>query len=352
MSGCGRWLQHTVRIAGMVTLLGLAACGFKDKPVPPQHAVPKAIDDLRVEIGDKGAILSWTYPKETVTGRDVDEIDGFELYRAEIPAQSYCATCPVPYSARVTVAGGSVSPGGGRTATFEVKDVRPGHVYVFMVRSRTGWWVESKDSNEVSFFWQTPPEVPHGLTVTAGDGANTLQWQPVTQKEGTVPSTAPMRYQVYRGVDGGVVAALGEPLATNSFSDQAVENGREYTYQVQTISTYAQGAVRSGLSESVQAKPMDRTAPSVPKKFEGLRTEIGVKLYWEHVESGDLAGYRIYRRAMGESKPTLVGEVQLPMNIFTDSKAPPALLFYSISSIDTQNPANESARSNEIRIEN
>ncbi len=352
MNGCGRWLQHTVRIAGMVTLCGLAACGFKDKPVPPQHAVPKAIDDLRAEIGDKGATLSWTYPKETVTGHDVDEIDGFELYRAEIPAQSYCATCPVPYSARVTVAGGSVPPSGGRAATFEVKDVRPGHVYVFMVRSRTGWWVESKDSNEVSFFWQTPPEVPPGLTVTAGDGANTLQWQPVAQKEGTVPNTAPMRYQVYRGIDGGAVAALGEPLAANSFSDQTVENDREYTYQVQAMSTYAQGAVRSGLSEAVQAKPMDRTAPPVPKKFEGLRTEIGVKLYWEHVESGDLAGYRLYRRAMGESKPTLVGEVQLPMNIFTDSKAPSVLLFYSISSIDTQNPANESVRSIEIRIEN
>lgn len=354
MSGRGRWLQRMVRLAAMMTLLGLvvAACGFKDKPVPPQQALPKAIDDLRADMHAQGATLSWSYPKETLTGRDVDEIDGFEVYRAEIPGQSYCATCPVPYTSRVTVAGGLIAPGGGRVATYEVRDVRPGHVYVFMVRSRAGWWVESQDSNEVSFFWQTPPEVPKGLTITAGDGFNMLQWQPVAQKEAVMPNTLPMRYQVYRSIDGETVAALfEEPLTTHNFSDQGVENGREYTYQVQAVSTYALGSMRSALSESVQVRPVDQTAPPVPKKFEGIRTTMGVKLYWEQVETGDLAGYRIYRRAAGENKPTLIDEVQVPLNICTDSKAPLAVLFYSISTIDTQNPANESARSSEIRID-
>jgi hypothetical protein len=84
---------------------------------------------------------------------------------------------------------------------------------------------------------------------------------------------------------------------------------------------------------------------------QGIRTDVGVKIFWEHVEAGDLAGYRVYRRAEGDSKATFVGVVKLPYNMFIDTKAPPKrLFFYAVSSIDTQNPANESAKSAEVKI--
>jgi fibronectin type 3 domain-containing protein len=76
-----------------------------------------------------------------------------------------------------------------------------------------------------------------------------------------------------------------------------------------------------------------------------------VKIYWEHVDAADLAGYRVYRRAEGQNKATFVGEVKLPYNMFIDTKAPQkGLLFYVVSSIDMQNPANESAKSSEVKI--
>lgn len=263
-------------LAVLVPVVLMTACGFKDKPIPPQHAVPGAIQNLRVDVDNQGAVLSWEYPKQSVTGRDLDRIDGFELYRAEIPVQSYCATCPVPYTTRVSLPGGLVPPGGGRTVTYEVKDLRAGNMYVFMVRSKTGWWTESQDSNEVSFLWQTPPGIPQGLTVAAGDGNNVLQWQAVDQsEEGGEKSTA-VHYQIYRAVDGGKIEALGEPVVASSYKDEAVENGREYSYQIQAVSLYPQGVVRGGLSDAVQAKPVDRTAPPVPDTFEGLRTAAGV----------------------------------------------------------------------------
>ena len=89
----------------------------------------------------------------------------------------------------------------------------------------------------------------------------------------------------------------------------------------------------------------------MPQGVQGIRTDVGVKIFWEHVDAGDLAGYRVYRRAEGENKATYVGDANLPYNMFIDTKAPQKVqLFYVVSSIDTQNPANESAKSSEVKI--
>jgi uncharacterized protein len=346
----GRFRGMTCALAILALLLA-GGCGFKDKPVPPQHVVPKAVLDLQVELDEQGATLSWTYPTETVTGGNVEEIDGFALYRAEVPVNSYCKTCPVPYDPPIAVPGGTVPPNSRKTATHEIKNLRPGNLYFFKVRSKTGWWSESQDSNAVSFFWQTPPMTPEGLAATSGDGQNTLHWQPVVLLRDATPTTVPVRYQLYRGVDGGPLAKIGQLLAAHTYIDSMVENDRVYSYQVQALSTYEQGTVNSGLSETVQVKPLDRTAPPVPKGVEGIRTEVGVKIYWNHVEAADLAGYRVYRRSEGEGKAVFIGEVNLPYNMYIDSKAAKGPHFYSVSSIDARSPVNESTRSPEIRID-
>lgn len=345
-------LRETRLVLMILVLLPFYGCGFKDKPVPPQYVVPKAIGDLQAKLDEQGATLSWTYPRETVTGRDIDMIDGFALYRAEIPINLYCPSCPVPYDTPIDIAGGSVPPKSAKKAIHEIKNLRPGMLYFFKVRSRTGWWNASQDSNQVSFLWQIPPLPPDRVSVTSGDGENILQWQPVTRLHDNSRATVPMRYQLYRSVDDGPVTAIGEPLTATAYTDRAVENGKVYAYQVQAISVYEQGTMTSGLSEMMQAHPLDRTAPPVPGKVEGVRTEVGVKVYWEHVATGDLAGYRVYRRTPGESRAVLAGAVYLPYNIYIDAKAPAGQLLYSISSIDSQSPANESARSAEIRIDN
>lgn len=350
MSRFGGRFGKAIFSLAMLVLLSPAGCGFKDKPVPPQHVVPTAVLDLHVDLDERGATLSWSYPQKTVTGETVEAIDAFELYRAEIPASQYCKTCPIPYSAAIEVPGGSMAPNSNKTATCEIRDLRPGNLYFFKVRSQSGWWRESQDSNEVSFFWQTPPMAPEGLTGVGGDGKNTLQWQTVRQLRDAAPTTAPIQYQVYRSVDNGSFAKAGEPIAATSYVDAAVENGRTYAYQVQAISVYSQGSVGSALSAAAKANPLDRTAPPVPAGVVAVRTEVGVKIYWEHPDNADLAGYRVYRR-VGTGAPVLAGEVLLPYNMFTDAKAPSGSLVYSVTSIDAQSPANESARSAETPVE-
>ena len=348
---------QSMRLALGLTALALLAvlggCGYKDKPVAPNQVVPLPVNDLRYQLSDKGVTVSWSYPRETVTGDKVVEISSFDLYRAVVPVGEYCETCPVPYGAPIDLPGGTLPDQGQRTSSYEMTVLRPGNLYFFMVRSKTGWWNESADSNTISFLWNTPPLAPEGLSVKPGDGRNLLAWKPVLKHADGSAVTEPIHYQILRSLNGGVFAKLGEPVAATSHTDLQVENGRNYAYQVQAVSTYKEGDVAGAASEVAEASPIDRTAPPPPRNVEGIMTEVGVKVFWDHVQAGDLAGYRVYRRTGSQTKPELAGEVNLPYNMFIDKKAPRGTeIFYSVTSIDSRKPANESEKTPEVRVQN
>ena len=344
-------LQLSLALTVLILLAVLAGCGYKDKPVPPSQIVPKAVTDLQYQLDEKGVTLYWSYPRETVTGDKLIDIASFDLYRAVVPANEYCETCPIPFASPIDLPGGALPDKGARTASYQMTVLRPGHLYFFKVRSKTGWWSESEDSNVVSFLWNTPPMAPEGLSVKAGDGRTVLAWQPVQRRQDASPLGETVKYQVLRSVDGGVFAKIGEPVATTTYTDTRVENNRTYAYQVQAVSVYKEGEVAGGTSQAVEATPLDRTAPPAPRTVEGLRTDVGVKVYWDQVQADDLAGYRVYRRAAGADKAQLVGTVLLPYNLFLDKKAAAGTqYFYSVTSIDGQNPANESASSPEVVV--
>ena len=348
-----RSLSTVLGLSVLVTVATLGGCGYKDKPVAPSQIVPKAVTDLQYELNEKGVTLYWSYPRETLTGAKVDEVSSFDLYRAVVPVDQYCKTCPVPYQSPIDLPGGAMPDQGGRTASYQMTVLRPGNLYFFKVRSKTGWWSQSEDSNTVSFLWNTPPMAPEGITVSAGDGKNMLRWNPVNRHQDGTPISEQVLYQIHRSVDGAAFAKTGEPLPATSYVDTQVENGKSYAYQVQAVNIYKEGSVAGELSGAVNANPMDKTAPPTPGGVQGIRTDVGIKVFWNHVKAADLMGYKIYRRAEGEGTTKFVGEVLLPYNLFIDKTAPTNVqLSYSVSSVDNQKPANESARSAEVVIGN
>lgn len=325
------------------------ACGFKDKPVAPQYLVPRAIDDLRYAYAADGVTLSWSYPKETVSGDELEEIVEFRLYRAAVAVQDYCEGCPLPFGAPLTLPGGVLPRGDVKTANHEVSSLVPGHLYFFKLRSRNGWWTESKDSNIISLLWYSPPITPQGWSVHPGDGENILSWQPVTRHQDGSSMSSPVLYQIFRGEEDGPFVQLGEPCADLRYVDSGLENGRKYSYRLQAINEYEQGRVVSVMSETVVSIPVDRSPPPPPTGVQALRTETGVKVFWNSVQASDLAGYRVYRRSAGQGLAH-IGTADLPYTIFIDETAAKGqALFYSVSSIDEQNPPNESQRSAEVR---
>ncbi len=335
-------------------LLGLVSggCGYKSLPVAPQGLVPMPVADLKYQLSEKGVTLTWSYPQQTLTGEEIDEIDTFLLYRAVIPTESYCDTCPIPWGNPIKLPGGVLPGMGGKIASYESTLLRPDNLYFFKVHSSTGWMAKSGPSNQVTFMWQTPPEAPSELTATAGDKQVRLAWQPVTSHLDGTPVTGPVEYQVSRSQGRDTFKDVKQVSGTD-FTDTGLKNGIAYTYRVQTLSLFDGHVVNGGTSEPVEVSPVDQTAPAVPVNVGAVRTAAGIKIYWDRVKSRDLRGYRVFRRGPGDdTKPEFLDTIYAPYSLFEDTNVSGNArdYYYSVSSFDKLKPANESARSAEVRV--
>ncbi len=348
----GNRIAGAKALALLFFLVGFCGCGVKTEPLPPQQVVPKQINDLRYELSEKGVTLNWSYPVETVNGTDLEEIATFSLYRAVVPLDKYCETCPIPFGLPIEITGGVIPDSGRKTGQYESTLLRPGHIFFFKVRSGTGAWSQSGDSNIISFTWHTPPKAPKGLVSQPGDSKISLSWQPVTQLIDETGLDVPVKYQVYRSRGGGDFAPLGALVAGTNFVDTKVVNGKKYFYKVQAVSIHKKSQVTGGKTEAVAAVAVDKTPPAPPLGVNAVRTASGIKIIWEESAEKDLKGYRIYRRSALGKKPKKIGEVNAPYTMFVDKKVPAAgdSLTYSVTTFDKAKPANESEHSREVQI--
>ncbi len=346
-------IAHGLTVLLLLVLSGVAGCGYKTMPIPPEEILPMAITDLRYELDERGVTLNWTYPEETVRGDKLSDIESFKMFRAVVPADKYCENCPVPFGEPVLVEGGAIAPGKPKTGVYSSTLLRPRHIYFFKVRSGSGWWAESADSNIVSFMWDIPPASPQTLEAKALDGKVKLNWSGVaTHIDGTA-ITEPIKYRILRQRGGGAFTPVDGLQSQPEFVDTGLINGRKYQYKVQAVTMYEKGQVSGGVSPVVSATPIDRTAPPAPAGVQGVRTAKGVKILWNQVDAPDLKGYRVYRRLPGESQPVMVGEVTAPSTLYDDTSMPDSYeWYYSVSSIDQAKPVNESKRSDEVKVRN
>lgn len=347
-------ISFGARHAGALLLAGalfLGGCGYKTLPVPPEAIVPKAIDDLRYSVDEKGVILTWSYPVETIKGTDLTDIASFELYRAVVSLDSYCPTCPIPFGEPIVVPGGMIGKDGRRKGSYESALLRSGEKYFFKVRSRTSWWTASADSNIITFVWHTPAKAPATLQVEGGDRSVRLQWQAATQLIDGQPLDLPIQYQVLRSLDGKTFEDLATVGTGTSYTDASLQNGQKYFYKIQSVLQVDGNAVGGGMSEVVMTVPVDLTAPDVPTGVTVISFGNGFKVFWDKATAGDLQGYHIYRRAADQKKKERIGDVQAIYTIFEDTTVPAdGQFYYSVTAYDSMKPANESKLSAEATV--
>ena len=158
-------------------------------------------------------------------------------------------------------------------------------------------------------------------------------------------------YQVSRSEGGKEFVNLGNAIGNTNYVDSDVINGKTYFYKVQSLMMLGKDKITGGVTDIVDATPVDLTPPDVPSGVRASSTAAGIRVFWDRPDDPGIAAHRVYRRTKGQSAPEMIGEVNMPASIFVDKSAPEGSKpFYSVTAIDGAEPANESKPSPEATV--
>ncbi len=124
--------------------------------------------------------------------------------------------------------------------------------------------------------------------------------RPPASRKPVLPKIA--GYNIYRSEGEGPPARLNKgPLTALEFRDGDFSFGRAYLYFVRSAAAEAPVAVESVDSEPVKVEPVDAFPPAAPRGLTSISGAGFIALSWEPAGEPDLAGYRVWRRAAGET---------------------------------------------------
>jgi hypothetical protein len=330
----------------------LSACGKKTRPVPPQNLLPVSIFDLRYDLDENGALLTWSFSGQTASGKRFSEPLDFELFKAEVPAAKYCPDCPVQFGRPIHIDVNNQALDSSGKLTYRDSGLNAGSRYHYKIRPRLGRFSSAKESNVVSFWWQIPAAAPEDLQTDKGDTKVILNWHQPTRLIHNEQFSDSLVYQVYRSLDGKKFIPLAQPQKGITYTDATVQNNATYFYTVRAIRIYKDTKAHGAASQVVTATPKDMTPPSSPRHLTVVKTADGVKLLWDMTGDKDLGGYRIYRRAASSITNELVGNIPASQVIFIDRDLlSGSSCYYSVTAIDQEDPPNESPAISEIHYQ-
>lgn len=281
-------------------LLALAACGKKGDPLPPLRDIPLRTADLTLSQQGRLIVLEAGYPAATVSGLPLGGIDALELLQLVKPstgdvllpadATEFRATAQVLLTLRGTELSSAVT-GDRIQVRVPLADELPAEPQALYFGVRTLKGDETSDiSNLVGLIPMEPPPAPENLQATARPESIELAWEsPAADVEGFDVFRREARE---RGYGKPVQRLAGD---ARSYRDPGVSYGKSYIYTVRAIGKL-QPLIWSAEAGEREIDYEDRFAPPLPKSFVALGERGRVRLRWEASPTGDVAGYRVWRR--------------------------------------------------------
>jgi hypothetical protein len=375
-------------LAVVLLVAALVGCGKAGPPRPPIPQIPKAAVDLVVAQQGPTVVLSWSFPTLTEAGTTLRSLDRIRLFRVveELPATALSAAAgeaeggepagvPPPLAlfshmpplapqqfARMreeiaTLEGAAIPAAiaGGRIIyrdqpplqTIDERPVRAHYAVVFESEE-----AEGRLSNVASIVLLAVALPPRGLVAEPQAPGVLLNWTApsTTIVGGELPPI--LGYNIYRnpGSAGAVVLenpVNAAPVAETTYRDVPLVG--TYSYAITAVTTNRPQRSESDPVTMGGVEFRDLVPPPVPTDVVPLVEERAVRIVWEPVAGGDLAGYRVYRR--GPMPPALrLTEEIVTETTFVDENPPPGTYTYLVTSVDTFGNESEPGRSEVVTI--
>jgi hypothetical protein len=355
----------------------LAGCGAPGEPVERKAPIPTAVNDLAATQQGDEVTLTFTFPKESVEGRELKQPAAIEIFRdfQAIPASSAPSSGPaVPKAPTllVTIPSAMVAQYDTRSQIRYVDELKPGDFsqhpgaqVLYIVRTRTSPKKESANSNAVPLRVEPAADQITDLKAEITHQGVVLNWTP-PQKTAVGPAPPIALYRIFRH-EGQANASNSAPQNSQSqkpgvqigdcpappFRDTQIQFGKTYVYTVRSVAQYPDLQVESLDSPSISVSPLDTFPPSAPQGLvvvlvpaQGAAPAY-LDLSWSISAENDIAGYNIYRKEQEGARGQKQNLELLRTPAFRDMNTVPGhRYFYTVTAVDrvgNESPAGAAA---------
>jgi hypothetical protein len=346
-------------------LLLAAGCGAPGLPTPPSPPIPTAVTDLTARQSGDGALLSFTLPGKTITGKRLAESPACEIFRGTLKpdgsadVKSFHMVYAIPSA---MVANYVIEKHVEFLDPLSPEDTRahPGDQVAYLVRTRTSPKKASSDSNIVELTVFPVPRRIASVDAHVTESAIVLSWPAVTQTSGG-ESLSDVSYRLYRGqltspADQATLDAVAKDLvharwksplallaspAGNSYRDTDFVFDETYVYEVRTAVAARGGVLESADSIPAIITPKDTFPPSAPLGLVAAVLEGNpaaapvVDLSWSISPEADVAGYRVYRSEREGERGNGMASELVPTPAYRDTSVQPGHRYwYTVTAVD------------------
>jgi hypothetical protein len=363
----------------------VAGCGAPGEPVERKAPIPTAVNDLAATQQGDDVTLTFTFPKESVEGRELKQPAAIEIFRdfQAIPPSSTPSSGPaVPKAPTllVTIPSAMVAQYDTRSQIRYVDELKPGDFtqhpgaqVLYIVRTRTSPKKESANSNAVPLRVEPAADQVTDVKAEITHQGVVLNWTP-PQKSAVGPAPPIALYRIFRHEVGPTNASNSAPQNSQSqkpgvqigdcpappFRDTQIQFGKTYVYTVRSVAQYPDLQVESLDSPSISVAPLDTFPPSAPQGLvvvlvpaQGAAPAY-LDLSWSISAENDIAGYNIYRSEQDGAPGQKQNPELLRTPAFRDMNTVPGhRYFYTVTAVDrvgNESPAGAAA-SGEVPVE-
>jgi hypothetical protein len=358
----------------------LAGCGVPGEPTERKAPIPTAVTDLAAAQQGDNVILTFTFPKDSVEGRELKQPPAIEIFRdfQPVPASSTSASpaaIPKAPTLLVTIPSAMVDQYDTRRQihyedALQPEDFtqHPNTKAVYIVRTRTSPKKVSADSNAAALRVAPAPDPIADLKAEVTHQGIILTWTP-PQKTAVGPAPPIALYKIFRREVSQATAPAPTPGALPShapnpgvpideipappFRDTQIQFGKTYRYTVRSVAQYPDLQVESLDSPAIEVTPLDTFPPAAPQGLVVVLVPAQgaapgyLDLSWSISAENDIAGYNIYR----SEQESAAGQKQNPELLrtpaFRDMNVVPGhRYFYKVTAVDrvgNEGPASAAA---------
>jgi len=353
-------------------LMSSFSCGKKGPLQPPIVRIPKTVEKVElIQRGNK-VFLRWVNPVNYIDGNPIVGFSEIEIWLLKKPWKEIGTPKLDDLGEPVLPKWEKEYRKGGNLLLTISKEKLPDYLfddeqenpvmqfiyplesdfmsmkYRFSIRVKDIRRRKSLYSTPISFEAKMLSKPPENFKAEVFEDKIEIKWDP--PGENIDLSTPPLvvGYNVFRAEEKSKAVQLNSELIQGlSFEDKSFDIGTAYSYFVRASSNEYPPYFESEDSEIFVISPKDLFPPAPPKGVVLVTCPDILSLSWDANIEDDLGGYRIWKRAEGESEFFVLMEEPFLDNTYTDTSVEKNIrYYYAITSMDKA--GNESEKSDII----